>query len=345
MIIINISDTSSTTPSTTTATTTSTTSPTMYQNSLLFITGGSTATLVNPVTTLLSSTEIYPRSSDCSPPSLPLGVMGPTTFVTSEPTALVATCGGTTEEGSTASCLVLDPINQCWDEIRMGSLTRKRSSAAAVTLDHIGVFILGGNRFFGNTSEFLAAGTMQWQEGPAVPVGIYQHHSSSCSVKISPSSFLVIGGTIIREFDAAIAGPTSLRGWREVDRWPALKTIRIFSGCAKIGQKVIIAGGFNIAAGINGTGLGSTEVLDLVNRRITPGGEMETPRFGLHLATIFSGGRETIFALGGSPALDSPALNSVEEWVEESSTWKPADNLIEIKSGFGAVATQKALVC
>merc|ERR1719350_1994002 len=90
------------------------------QDSLLFITGGYGFSY-------LSSTETYPRSSDCSPPSLPLARHGHTTFVTSEPTALVATCGGYTEDGdNTDSCLVLDPINQQWDESRMGSLTRAR---------------------------------------------------------------------------------------------------------------------------------------------------------------------------------------------------------------------------
>ena len=64
------------------------------QDSLLFITGGYNGNR-------MSATETYPRSSNCSPPSLPLGRNAHTTFVTSEPTALVATCGGFTEEGRT----------------------------------------------------------------------------------------------------------------------------------------------------------------------------------------------------------------------------------------------------
>jgi hypothetical protein len=299
------------------------------QDSLLVITGGLNAT------SLLSSTETYPRSSDCSLPSLPLGRFSHTTFVTSEPTALIATCGGNSG-GPTDSCLVLDPINQGWDESRMGSLTMKRDFGAAATLNHIGVFILGGST--GNndrTSEFLAAGTMQWQEGPALPEGNWIY---PCSVEITPNSFLIIERRDIREFNAAIAGPTSTDGWRHAGRWPSLKTYRSYQpGCAKIGQKVIIAGGYDEGA------LRSSEVLDLVNRSISPGQEMATPRMSFHLATIFNAGENKIYALGGN--VDSTCLYSVEEWVEESSSWKPADNLVEKRSAFGAVVASKALVC
>ena len=261
-------------------------------------------------------------------------------FITSEPTPLVAACGGYTsnsseEYGRTASCLVLDPINQRWDESRMGSLTVPRYAGAAATLNNIGVFIFGGAHFMNiATSEFLAAGTMQWQEGPTLPVGM----DRPCAVPITSTSFLAIHGTYIREFDTTIAGPTSSDGWREAVRWPTLQTQRIAQpGCAKIGQKVIIAGGYN--GGI----LSSTEVLDLVNRQIISGGDMATPRRSFHLATIVSGGEEKIFAVAGRDG--STELNSVEEWVEESSTWKAADNLVQKRNYFGAVAVPRQLIC
>merc|ERR1719209_1946013 len=159
-----------------------------------------------------------------------------------------------------------------------------------------------------------------------------------CAVEITPTSFLSIFGTDIREFDAAIAGPTSSEGWREAGRWPALKTYRHTGpGCAKIGQKVIIAGG------IDDDALSSTEVLDLVNRQISSGGEMATPRGYFHIATIVVGGEERIFALGGMSNVGT--LKAVEEWVEESSTWKTADILVKERSEFGVVTAPKHLVC
>ena len=159
-------------------------------------------------------------------------------------------------------------------------------------------------------------------------------------VEITPTSFLVVHGTHIREFDAAIAGPTSIEGWREAGRWPALKTSRTYRpGCAKIGQKVIIAGGNG-----NGGPLISTEVLDLINRQITSGGEMATPRSYFHIVTIIIGEEEKLFALAGLAGSNRP-LNSMEEWVEESSTWKAADNLVEKRYSFDAVTAPRHIVC
>ena len=186
------------------------------------------------------------------------------------------------------------------------------------------------------TSEFLPAGTMQWQEGPALPVEI----DYPCVVVITSTSFLSIFNRNIHEFDAAISGPTSSEGWKEAGAWPTLmRSRKHVAGCAKLGQKVIIAGGTNG----HGGSLTSTEVLDLVNRRITSGGDMDSPRRYFHLATLTSEGQEKIFALGGYD--DSTRFNSVEEWVEESSTWKAADNLVERRGHFGAVVLPRQLIC
>ena len=82
--------------------------------------------------------------------------------------------------------------------------------------------------------------------------------------------------------------------------------------------------------------------MDLVNRQITSGGVMANPRRRFHITTIVSGGEEKLFALAGR---DRSKFNSVEEWVEESSTWKAADNLVEKRCHFGSVAVPRHLVC
>ena len=216
----------------------------------------------------------------------------------------------------------------------MGSLTMGTASPAVVTLNNIGVFIFGEG--LGTTSDFLAAGSMQWQKGPALPLRL----TYPCAVAITATSFLAIHETNIREFDSAIDGPTSTRGWREADAWPVLRTSRIHKpACAMFGQKVIIAGGGQSI----GESLSSTEVLDLSTRRLTSGGEMATPRGWFHVGTIISGGQETMFAVGG---YNRPTrLNTVEEWVEECSTWKAAYNLAERRSDPGAVVVSRQLVC
>ena len=74
---------------------------------------------------------------------------------------------------------------------------------------------------------------------------------------------------------------------------------------------------------------------------------MATPRYWFHIATIVFGGEEKLFALGGAlGSIGSPnMLNTVEQWVEESSTWKAADNLVEERSGFNVMTAPKNLVC
>ena len=92
--------------------------------------------------------------------------------MTSDPTPLVATCGGNMgDRGITSSCLVLDPINQRWDKSRMGSLSMPRMYGAVAVLKYIGVFYLGGWWLEnGTTSDFLATGSLQWTQGPTLPV-------------------------------------------------------------------------------------------------------------------------------------------------------------------------------
>ena len=131
-----------------------------------------------------SSVEVYPSTSGCSPPPLPVGRSRHTTFLTSGPNPVIATCGGIVGGwNATASCLVLEQSNQGWDESRMGELTLPRWRSAAATLNSVGVFIIGGiadnNK---RTSDFLPAGSMQWQEGPALPVDMWD---GPCAVTIS----------------------------------------------------------------------------------------------------------------------------------------------------------------
>ena len=189
-------------------------------------------------------------------------------FVTSEPAVVVAACGGKiVYDEITSSCLVLDPIEQRWDENRMGSLTRGRWYGALTQLKDIGVYYIGGFDREGTgadrTSDFLASGSLQWQQGPALPVSMDNHNGGVCAVTISSTSFLTVVQNKIHEFDSSIAGPTSNKGWRESTRWPTLKTSRSAQpGCARIGNKVIITGG------LNGRKLRSTEILDLTPFRL-----------------------------------------------------------------------------
>merc|ERR1712062_354434 len=202
--------------------------------------------------------------------------------------------------------LKIDLDNQRWDESRMGSLTTRRYNGAVVELKQ-GVLFLGGEGSPAETtSDFLATGSLQWQQGPRLP----QAMAGFCAVPVTESSFITIREDKIHEFDAAIAGPTSEEGWRDSTLWPTLKTSRGRTpGCAKIGNKVILAGGFG-----GGRYLQSTTVLDITTRTISTGGDMATPRAWFNLATISRGGGDTTFAIAGTSSGVSERLNSVEEW-------------------------------
>merc|ERR1711953_682881 len=268
------------------------------EDSVLLITGGGWT----------ASTEVFPSCS--SPPPLPSTRRAHQTFKTSDPTPLIASCGGKTTGDFAASCLVLDLDNQRWDESRMGNLTTPRTRGAVVELKQ-GVLFLGGEGFATSktTSDFLATGSLQWQQGPRLP----QAMDNFCAVPVSPTKFLTINGDKIHEFDAAIAGPTSEEGWRDSTLWPTLKTSRYDHSCAKHGNKVILAGGDG-----GRRNLQSTLVLDITTRTISTGGDMAAQRRFFNLATISRGGGETTFAIAGGLSSSYTSLDSVEEWEEES---------------------------
>merc|ERR1711936_1122574 len=106
-------------------------------DSVLLITGGVTGEGET------ASTEVFPSCS--SPPPLPSRRVGHQTFKTSDPTPLIASCGGGWTS-TASSCLVLDLDNQRWDESRMGNLTTPRYRGAVVELKQ-GVLFLGGEGF------------------------------------------------------------------------------------------------------------------------------------------------------------------------------------------------------
>ena len=116
-----------------------------------------------------------------------------------------------------------------------------------------------------------------------------------------------------------------------------METSRIYwPGCAKLGNKVIIAGGYSLQ---------TTEILDLTSRTISKGGNLVTPRRGFHMITFDNNGDSTTLALGGYDD-DNNKLKSIEKWNPETETWSEVEEqLEERKSAFGLVAVPKNLVC
>ena len=93
-----------------------------------------------------------------------------------------------------------------------------------------------------------------------------------------------------------------------------------------------------IAGGAGGEYLASTEVYNLESKTRIPGGVLQSAR-GVHLVTVGSGSQLRILAFG------SPGL--VEEWMEETDSWREAGRLqkYRVSQFMGAVAVPEGLVC
>ena len=301
----------------------------------------------------MNSSELFPRSPTCSPPPLPSIRIHHALFTTEEPSPRVALCGGEDETDYLASCLVLDPGSQSWEENMLGELPQPRGHQAVVSLKDIGTYLIGGDgapeprNLITKTTVFLEHESQQWVAGPEIPVEM----DSPCAVVITRDSFLVMHDNNLLEYRVDKTNPTSKNGWQDANKWPNLFTSRTgWAGCSKIKDKVVIAGGFH-PNGWNSQTHRQTEVLDLATRKISITGEMNmnTPRRGFHIVTITTEGFDKALALAGygdSSLGYSTTSNSVEEFDPESLTWKSLpSNLEERRGWFGAVALPICLVC
>merc|ERR1712088_1008512 len=145
----------------------------------------------------------------------------------------------------------------------MSSLLEARVYHSVVTIENIGVYVIGGSDGATalTTSEFLPANSLQWTEGPNLPSDISEDFTS-CAVPISATSFIVISNGVIREYEIDAADPTTSGGWLDANRWPVLSS-RTRQGCARTEKSVIIAGGFTEVIGRTTEVLSSTNVLDI----------------------------------------------------------------------------------
>ena len=334
---------------TTTAASTTTTTATTAENQVVFISGGSNGQRSKRSKVKgLTSTEVYPNT--CTTPSLPKPTAYHALFMTTGSSPVVASCGGyqyryktsTSKSMRVDSCVVWDSDKQRWDEQMMSPLPEKRGYHSVVTLENIGVYIIGGvgghglagirikNKY---TSDFLPANTLKWTEGPNLPKDV-SSSQRGCAVPVSATSFIYINKRAIREYKIYdIAKPTSSQGWVDRNRWPAFSTSN-WLGCARTGSYVLIADKVGKQT--------STTILDIATRKTRPGGNSVTPQL-FHLASLTTGGLTKTFALGGRDG--RRFTSSVEEWDEDSLKWKPAGNLKQAKGAFAATTVPLSVVC
>ena len=273
----------------------------------------------------ISSTLLYPEG--CSVPDLNGVLQHHTTFLTQDSPARIATCGGSSNS--------YDVLKECWvlqgDSWRAGELddlpeARKRAADARL---EIGVFLLGGVGA-DLSSVFLRANTSSWVSGPDLP---REMHWGPCAAPISPHSFLVVYRTDVYEFDTRVGGPTSNDGWQPKEKWPQLQeSTQNWPGCAVVNGKFIVAAR-------------KTEIIDLKQRTLSIGGEMAKARGESKLLSI----NGILFALAGNGYVPENNAHTyiaeVEEFVEETGTWKAAKSLPGGRNNHGGVSVTKELVC
>ena len=189
----------------------------------------------------------------------------------------------------------------------------------------IGVYV-----FHSRASSFLQPGTLDWVAGPPLA------EPMQCAVQITKSGFVVVGGVdlvSVREFDASLAGPTSVDGWLPVDTWPRLETTRFYVACEAVGGKLIVAGG--------GT---DVDIIDIHTKAVARGNKMLKSRSYMQFVTFGEDDYTRLLALGGLH--DISPIADVEFWEEDSGYWLEAwGRLRTARSHAGAVALRPEIVC
>lgn len=247
--------------------------------------------------------------ADCPVADLPRVNYNQAVFTMEDDTIL--SCGGTSSD-----CLQLSQDLTSWSlHSRVGVMGSMTSNVIAAVLPS-GAFLMGRT-----AGAFLPTGATSWQSFHTP-----QDHDSrpSCTVAISDTSFLLIGGfweagDFIDQYDSQTGEWTR---WQE-----RLPEKRENMRCARLGGEVFLTGGYN--RGSNSYD-GATVILDLASRQFRRGGDMTWEREGHGLSVLDSG---RMIAYGGSYYGDS----GVEEWQPETETWGLLqDTLGEERASFGS---------
>ena len=291
----------------------------------------------------LSSTLLYPEG--CSVPDLNGVLQHHTTFLTQDSPARIATCGGSSNGKRVKECWVLQ--GDSWRAGELDDLPEARIWAADARLE-IGVFLIGGATSQDKSSVFLRANTSSWVSGPDVPREMWRGSLAldrgPCAAPISPHSFLVVHRTDVFEFDTTVGGPTSNAGWQPKEKWPQLQELRKnWPGCTVVNGKFIVVSG--LGDDNNFKALKTTEIIDLEQRTLSVAGEMAKTRMDFKLLSI----NGILFALAGNGYVPENNAHTyiaeVEEFVEETGTWKAAKSLPGGRNNHGGVSVTKELVC
>jgi len=258
-------------------------------------------------------------------------------FITGE--NMILTCGGESATGEDdLSCQALDISGETW--VPHSVLDTDRVKSTALVLPDYGAYILGG--FKHHTSSFLPTGSREWVPGPTLigeeEVVLYY---GVCGVVLSSSEFMVVGGDE-GEFvtDPSVGGKVMTYDAQTdiMEEWPSLTVDSWGHSCAKLGNKVVIAGGVSPMF----THTKTTTILDLSTRESRPAGDMLETRAFFGMANIDG----IIHAFGGSGGLATDPMASLELWDDENEVWLQSnDTMPTAMYEFGWVVVNVADLC
>ena len=158
-----------------------------------------------------------------------------------------------------------------------------------------------------------------------------------CAAAISDSSFLITRKQHVMEFDANLANSsTSSSGWLPADSWPKLLSPTGDKGCAVIGKLFVVAGGYNLGY------RGKTEIIDTETQERSDGGDLMYARAYLKMVTVLDP-EPKLLAFAGWDGENK--RDEVEEFLEDTATWRVVGKMQDKRSNFGIVAVPRSLIC
>ena len=248
---------------------------------------------------------------NCSVPDLPEARYHHGSFVTSW--GSLAVCGGWWDgKPASSDCLVLNTNTRQWERGILGGLLGD-SVLGVVSLD-VGTYMVHSL-----SSSFLPSDEREWIAGPNPP------QSVQCATGISADSFLIFGGTTVRQFYSRISGPTSDQGWVPENVWPDLPFSRLRPGCATLGEVCVVAGGMNSQYEV----LKSVEVILLASKSLGKTSDMLKPRSHFNLVVL----GQTLWAIGGNNG-----ETSMEVWEGLEEPWRlTSQSLTKSRRDFSAL--------
>jgi len=239
---------------------------------------------------------------------------------------LVLACGGEAGDGTDdLSCVQLDVAGSTW--VPHSVLSAPRIKATSVALPGVGLYIIGG--FKQLTTELLPLGADNWIPGPVLPGDDETSYYGICSVLVTPTKFMVIGGD-----GEGMFGGTRIQVYDsetdEWDLWSDLSQNIWGHSCTRTGDQVVVAGGVSLSFNI----IPTTYILDLNTREEKVVGDLIGARAWFGMATL----SDRVLAFGGmSPLKDQ--FNDIQELDMETQEWKLTDETLATTRGISSFAS------